>query len=165
MPSGSAGWASTTPQLAELASRTAGGGTSGRSTGRCSTGSQRSDRRGGPGSCPTPARALASTNATTASRAITDDIVYSHEVGLVKPDPRVFALTAERLAVRPEEVLFLDDVEGHVLAARAVGWHAVLHTSTPASIATMEQVLRSGRRPTRRPRADTSRVPGLANHR
>lgn len=76
---------------------------------------------------------------------ITDDIVYSHEVGLVKPDPRIYALTAERLDVRPHEVLFLDDVEGHVSAARAAGWHAVLHTSTPGSIAAMEQVLaRSG---------------------
>ncbi|MEO5663164.1 MAG: HAD-IA family hydrolase [Nocardioides sp.] len=72
---------------------------------------------------------------------ITDDIVYSHEVGIVKPDPRVFALTAERLGVRPHEVLFLDDVEGHVLAARAAGWQAVLHTSTPESVAEMEQVL------------------------
>lgn len=72
---------------------------------------------------------------------ITDDIVYSHEVGLMKPDARVFALTAERLAVRPDEVLFLDDVEENVAAARAAGWHAVLHTSTPTSIAEMERVL------------------------
>ena len=32
---------------------------------------------------------------------ITDDIVYSHEVGLLKPDPRIFALAAERLGVQP----------------------------------------------------------------
>ena len=75
---------------------------------------------------------------------ITDDLVYSHEVGLMKPDPRVFALTAQRLGVRPDEVLFLDDVEGHVVAARASGWHAVLHTSTPDSITAMELVLATG---------------------
>ena len=43
---------------------------------------------------------------------ITDDIVYSHEVGLRKPDPRIFVLAAERLGVRPDEIVFLDDVAG-----------------------------------------------------
>jgi HAD superfamily hydrolase (TIGR01549 family) len=72
---------------------------------------------------------------------ITDDIVYSHEVGLLKPDPRIFRLAAERLGVRPDEVVFLDDVEGHVAAARAVGYRAVVHRSTPESIAEVEAVI------------------------
>ena len=74
---------------------------------------------------------------------ITDDIVYSHEVGLSKPDPRVFELTARRLGVEPGEVLFLDDVAGHVEAARAQGWHGVLHVDTVSSIAAMEAVIAS----------------------
>ena len=82
---------------------------------------------------------------------ITDDIVYSHEVGLLKPDPRIFALAAERLGVLPEEVVFLDDVEANVDAARASGWHAVLHRSTPESIREMERLVdeHAGRRATR----------------
>jgi HAD superfamily hydrolase (TIGR01509 family) len=76
---------------------------------------------------------------------ITDDIVYSHEVGLLKPDPRIFVLAAERLGVRPEEIVFLDDVEGHVEAARAVGYRAVVHHSTPESIARIEAVIEAER--------------------
>jgi FMN phosphatase YigB (HAD superfamily) len=72
---------------------------------------------------------------------ITDDIVYSHEVGLQKPDPRIYALTAERLGVRPSEVVFLDDVEGHVEAAREAGFHAVVHRSTPESIRELERII------------------------
>jgi FMN phosphatase YigB (HAD superfamily) len=72
---------------------------------------------------------------------ITDDIVYSHEVGLMKPDPAAYALTAHRLAVEPREVLFLDDAATNVDAARAVGWHAVLHESTPRSIAELERII------------------------
>ena len=72
---------------------------------------------------------------------VTDVIVYSHEVGLAKPDPRVYALTVERLGVEPYEVLFLDDVTANVDGAREAGWHAVLHTSTPASIAEMERII------------------------
>jgi HAD superfamily hydrolase (TIGR01509 family) len=73
--------------------------------------------------------------------AMTDDIVYSHEVGLAKPDPAVYALTAERLGVRPEAIAFLDDVPANVGAARACGWQAVLHESTPSSIRAMEALL------------------------
>jgi putative hydrolase of the HAD superfamily len=74
---------------------------------------------------------------------ITHDIVYSHEVGLAKPDPAAYALTAERLGVQPHEVLFLDDVEVNVEAARAAGWHAVLHVDTATSIREMERIIGS----------------------
>lgn len=72
---------------------------------------------------------------------VTDDIVYSHEVGLMKPDPRIYELTARRLAVRPEEVVFLDDVPGHVEAARAAGWHGVVHVDTARSIEEVEGII------------------------
>lgn len=72
---------------------------------------------------------------------VTDDIVYSHEVGVAKPDPAAYELTARRLGVEPHEVLFLDDVEANVDAARRAGWHAVLHRDTATSIAAMERVL------------------------
>jgi len=72
---------------------------------------------------------------------ITDDIVYSHEVGLRKPDPAIYALATERLVVDPAEVLFLDDAQVNVDAAAAVGWHAVLHVDTPTSIRALEAVL------------------------
>ena len=72
---------------------------------------------------------------------VTDDIVYSHEVGLVKPDPRIYALTARRLAVEPGEIVFLDDVPGHVEAARAAGWHGVVHVYTRRSIDEVERII------------------------
>ncbi len=73
---------------------------------------------------------------------VTDLIVYSHEVGMVKPDPKIFQLTSDRLGVEPNEVVFLDDVEGHVEAARRLGWRAVVHTDTAASIRAIDQILR-----------------------
>ena len=70
-----------------------------------------------------------------------DVVVYSHEVGLAKPDPAVYALTTERLGVEPGEVAFLDDNEQAVIGATEAGWHAVLHTDTPCSIAALERLL------------------------
>lgn len=72
---------------------------------------------------------------------VTDDIVYSHEVGLAKPDPAAYELVTGRLGVEAGEVLFLDDVEANVVAAQALGWHAVLHRDTAASIAEMERII------------------------
>ncbi len=72
---------------------------------------------------------------------VTDDIVYSHEVGLAKPDPAAYELVTRRLGIEAGEVLFLDDVEANVVAARALGWHAVLHRDTSSSIAEMERII------------------------
>ncbi|MFC4785101.1 HAD-IA family hydrolase [Nocardioides sp. MAHUQ-72] len=72
---------------------------------------------------------------------VTDDIVYSHEVGLLKPDPAVFELTARRLGVRPAEIVFVDDQPGHVQAARTAGWHAVVHVETARTIAEVERII------------------------
>ena len=52
---------------------------------------------------------------------LVDVIVYSHEVGLAKPDPAIFRLTEQRLRVEPHEIVFLDDHARHVAAARACG--------------------------------------------
>jgi epoxide hydrolase-like predicted phosphatase len=54
-----------------------------------------------------------------------DLIIYSHEVGLAKPDPRIYALTSQRLGVQPQEIVFLDDAERNVVAAAAYGFHAI----------------------------------------
>ena len=62
-------------------------------------------------------------------------------MGLRKPDPRIFSLAADRLDVRPDEIVFLDDVDGHVEAARAVGYRGVVHRSTPESIAEIEAMI------------------------
>ena len=72
---------------------------------------------------------------------VTDDIVYSHEVGLAKPDPRAYELVTRRLGVKAGEVLFLDDVDANVVAARELGWHAVLHRDTATSIDEMDHVI------------------------
>jgi glucose-1-phosphatase len=48
----------------------------------------------------------------------------SHELGLNKPDPRIYERAAARLGKRGEEILFFDDLEENVAAARECGWNA-----------------------------------------
>ena len=69
---------------------------------------------------------------------LVDDIVYSHEVGVAKPDPAVYAIVCERHGVDPSELLFLDDVPSFVDGARAYGIQAVLYRDTAQAIADVE---------------------------
>ncbi|MEU4196356.1 HAD family phosphatase [Kribbella sp. NPDC026611] len=57
-----------------------------------------------------------------------DDIVISGEVGLRKPEPEIFLLAARRLDLKPEDCVFIDDLQLNVDGARAVGMTAILHT-------------------------------------
>jgi len=59
--------------------------------------------------------------------ALFHDVVTSGDVGLAKPDPRIFVLAASRLGVEPVRCLFVDDTERHVEGARRVGMRAHHH--------------------------------------
>jgi 2-haloacid dehalogenase len=58
--------------------------------------------------------------------ALFRDIVVSGVEKLVKPDPAIFALAAQRFGHRPETMLFVDDIAANVEAARDCGWQAHL---------------------------------------
>jgi putative hydrolase of the HAD superfamily len=47
--------------------------------------------------------------------------VFSGEIGVVKPDAKIYLTCLDGLTVRPEEALFIDDIEVNVEAARALG--------------------------------------------
>ncbi|MGY3062841.1 HAD superfamily hydrolase (TIGR01509 family) [Streptomyces sp. TE3672] len=69
------------------------------------------------------------------------DIVYSHEIGINKPAPEVFAVACERLRVRPADCLFVDDAEANVLAAEAVGMRGLVYAGNTATVAGIEEHL------------------------
>lgn len=72
---------------------------------------------------------------------LVDLIIYSHEVGLAKPDPAVYRLTEQRIGAQPHEIVFLDDQERAVDAARELGWHAIVHRDTRESIRAIRALL------------------------
>jgi 2-haloacid dehalogenase len=58
-----------------------------------------------------------------------DDIVVSGEVGVIKPDARIFRILLDRHRIEPAQAVFVDDVEANVAAARALGIHGILFRS------------------------------------
>jgi putative hydrolase of the HAD superfamily len=74
-----------------------------------------------------------------------DVVVYSHEIGVRKPDPGAYLAACERLGVTPPEAVFLDDRQAAVDGARAVGMAAILFRDNAQAVADLEAVLRSAR--------------------
>lgn len=60
-------------------------------------------------------------------------IVVSGDEGIVKPDPAIFRLASERFGHAPADMLFVDDGERNIEAARALGFD-VHHFTDPAAL-------------------------------
>jgi putative hydrolase of the HAD superfamily len=69
-------------------------------------------------------------------------VVDSAFVGLRKPDPAIYTLTLERLGdVRPEQCVFVDDLDVNCEAARALGMAAVRFETAAQAIPEIESAL------------------------
>ncbi len=58
--------------------------------------------------------------------SLVDELVLSCEVGVAKPDPRIFEIALDRLGVAAADTLFVDDQPAFCDAAAALGIRAVL---------------------------------------
>ena len=72
---------------------------------------------------------------------ICDFIIYSHEVGLRKPDPRIFTLVSERLSLRPHEIIFVDDHDEVMVSATELGIHCIEFKDNSQVIAEIESCI------------------------
>ena len=70
-----------------------------------------------------------------------DPLIVSAEIGVAKPDPRIYQIALERLGVDASEAVFVDDFESNVAGARWVGMQAVQFSSTPQAMAAVRALL------------------------
>jgi len=68
-------------------------------------------------------------------------VVGSGDVGIMKPDARIFQIALERLGVEPSEAVFVDDFIQNVHGAQALGIAAILFQSREQVIRELEQLL------------------------
>ena len=69
-----------------------------------------------------------------------DDLVFSHEVGHLKPDPRFYAACVAAAGLPAASCIFVDDVEENVEGARRAGLIAVQYIDTPGLIADLRRL-------------------------
>ena len=69
-------------------------------------------------------------------------VVDSSEVGLRKPDARIYELTCEQLDVAPTSAVFIDDSQDNLETAAALGMETVQFGDDPwAALAALDEVL------------------------
>jgi len=72
-------------------------------------------------------------------------LLDSSELGIRKPDPRIFHLALERLGVAPEEALFLDDFPANLEAAERLGIRSLLvEPDGAAALAELDALVAAG---------------------
>lgn len=54
-----------------------------------------------------------------------DDVVVSADVGMAKPDVRIYQLSAQRLGLTPRECVFIDDLPRNVEGAQSAGMRGI----------------------------------------
>jgi len=63
-----------------------------------------------------------------------DPLIFSHQVGLAKPDIAIYELVLQQLNLKPEECIFIDDIEKNLLPAQELGMQTVLSPKTPEGV-------------------------------
>ncbi len=94
-----------------------------------------------------------------------DAVIVSAEERLMKPDTRIYELTAERLGVAPREALFIDDSAEHVAGARDAGMWAIQFVCREQIVRDLTSALRARATPAVRGLRQPRRVQSAMRHR
>jgi HAD superfamily hydrolase (TIGR01549 family) len=70
-----------------------------------------------------------------------DDLVFSYEVGIMKPAPEIYQRVLTRLGVSPAEAVFVDDFIENIHGAQAVGLQTIHFTDAATVRAELEHLL------------------------
>lgn len=71
-----------------------------------------------------------------------DEIILSADLGIVKPDPRIYAYALEKVGVSAAEAIFIDDRKANVDAAEACGIRSLVFSDTPTFVDDLETTLK-----------------------
>lgn len=68
-------------------------------------------------------------------------IIDSSEVHLLKPDERIFMILLEKLNLKPEECLYIDDTKEYIQAAEKLGFQTVYFQEPEESVKLIRKIL------------------------
>ncbi len=71
-----------------------------------------------------------------------DDVIYSCRVGMVKKNGDIFDYAIERFLIKPEETLFVDDVERNLVQAQARNIKTIQFISPEETIPKIKAILK-----------------------
>ncbi len=71
-----------------------------------------------------------------------DALVISAEVGVMKPDPRIYQIALDRVQVPAKEAVFIDDAAPNVEAARAHGMRGIVFKDPGRALDELKEMMR-----------------------
>lgn len=73
-----------------------------------------------------------------------DHIVISAEVGVAKPEARIFQIALEQARVSPNEAVFVDDFSVNIEGCEKVGMQGIHFQDTPSTLTQLKTILSAG---------------------
>ncbi len=73
-----------------------------------------------------------------------DEVIVSAEVGIVKPDARIYQLALDKFGIQPAEAVFVDDMPENIAACQALGMQGVQFQTAGQVLADVKQLLDAG---------------------
>jgi FMN phosphatase YigB (HAD superfamily) len=71
-----------------------------------------------------------------------DGYIFSYEIGIMKPDAKIYEALEKLAGRRGNEIVYLDDRLENVHAGAARGWQAILHETPEKSCAVLAEMIR-----------------------
>ena len=71
-----------------------------------------------------------------------DTLVISAEVGIMKPEPRIYQIALDNLGVSAREAAFVDDTPPNVEAASALGMHGILFREPVRALRDLKEIMK-----------------------
>ncbi len=71
-----------------------------------------------------------------------DALIISAEVGVMKPEPKIYHIALEKLGVSPREAAFVDDTPVNVDAARALGMQGILFREPRRALSDLREIMK-----------------------
>ena len=72
-----------------------------------------------------------------------DEIIISCEVGMIKPNPAIFNLMLDRLGVKANESVFIDDRIKNIDGAKDMGFHTIFFTDKDRALEELARILQA----------------------
>ena len=72
---------------------------------------------------------------------LVDAVVISDQVGLRKPDPSIYELTAAKIGIPPQDCVFADDTKANLPAASKLDMKSVHFTDAQSGVAEIRHLL------------------------
>jgi putative hydrolase of the HAD superfamily len=72
-----------------------------------------------------------------------DEVILSSDVGIIKPNPKIFELMSVRLGLDPSECVMIDDVAANIDGAKSIGMYGIVFDSIDQAKADLQRLVSS----------------------